>query len=278
MSAIKPGWTALTDTLSDFHRVLVNLFSHYASIAVQQMQLPEDIFALSPEEREKLRGISTLRTCGPSDTEPTKVTVSCSQATLFRGEKLTTMEVPEVVVESGTFVGLVPDEVAKQAAGYYSSNATSIPPVVYKQRLLASRDRSIEINDGYDENGLSRSFCGKKGTIGFFSVMPKFIFRTCRFQMTDSLGGKGTRIVAVGVGGKVQKFDKANLVRKPNGFHDPVLTREFVQKIGEAYGEHGGKDGRYPMDTCQQSLIVWFHIEFLEDCEWFATLHGKACC
>jgi hypothetical protein len=70
----RDGWVKIGDQLSAFHRQLITTFPKYASIAVQELVLPENLDALLPEERDLLLA-RYLKTPSKSESEQQAETV-----------------------------------------------------------------------------------------------------------------------------------------------------------------------------------------------------------
>lgn len=96
---------------------------------------------------------------------------------------------------------------------------------------------------------------GAKGTTISITVAPRCLFRGERLIATDSWNppGTGTRITQVLIGRRIQ--DKLGL---------PLPTSHFATKRP------------FRLDTCEKALSISLTVEFLEDCVFDATLHGRA--
>ncbi len=105
---------------------------------------------------------------------------------------------------------------------------------------------------------------GKKGEVVNITAIPKVTFKGDKLVARDTskVPGKGTRIKSVLVGMKNQMFRNYGQDKPDPG----VLTAVFAQDVEE---------NEWVLNTCQSGLTLAYAVEFLEDCEWSAELHGN---
>ena len=99
---------------------------------------------------------------------------------------------------------------------------------------------------------------GKKGEIKNIKINPQLPFKGEKMMATDSFqNGMGTRICSVFVGPKSQR--PANAGSTPTKFF-----------ANNAFGNG------FVWDLCKVGQEICIGVEFLEDCDWDATVFGKA--
>lgn len=200
-----------SDSLSEFHKQLIAAIPKYASVAVSEMMLPRDRYALSLEER------SVLPACG--------------DCPVIAGRECHKEQSP------------------LQIKGIKSLG----PPSTHKRPINKIIDTTLTFAESH-----------KAGEAFGITVQPQVLFRGEEIEITDSLDGLGTMICYVLVGCRIQRLPLNKMI---GGVHAYTLTAEAMKLLRE----HGSK-----IDTCQPVFGISFMIKFLADCEFRATVKGKA--
>lgn len=91
-------------------------------------------------------------------------------------------------------------------------------------------------------------------------IYPQELFRCEELRVGDSLDGEGTRIIYVLVGCRVQHA---------TAFERPIATKDLMRLLKE-------RGWQFDLDTCDPALGIWFHVEFLQDCEFRALMKGPS--
>jgi hypothetical protein len=228
---MRTGWVQITDDLSPFHRQLIAIIPKYASIAVAEMVLPADRYALPIEERALLPacadcGVVAGRSCG-SQEEPL---VSLGAAPV--GNDDATVNLDDVLTEA--FKSPSFQKRLEEIVGLVVKRRQ---PVMHRQPLQKAKPHSIEFRA-----------TGRAGMIETIQIRPERYFRVEKVAATDSLDGRGSKIVEAFVGCRLQP------------------------RIWEA----GPLASGLRWDTCDSVFAITLQVKFIADCEFLATLSGKA--
>jgi hypothetical protein len=127
-----------------------------------------------------------------------------------------------------------------------------------------TRPWSLAFNATDDEGRVS-AVKGKKGEVLAVTARPHCLYRNERFLAWDSLGGRGTRVLQIFVGNKIQQFDPALTV-----FY--AVSDKPYENGAPASDAVYGYEAKW--DTCDAQLDITVRVEFLEDCEWEGISRG----
>lgn len=133
------------------------------------------------------------------------------------------------------------------------------------QQSLTKMPWSVAFNIK-DNEGHTSALKGKKGDVHKVSVQPHCLYRSDRFLAWDSVGGRGTRVLAVFVGDKQQHLTPARTLffavsDKPYENSAPATDAVYGHEV--------------KWDVCEPNQDIAVQVEFLEDCEWEGVSHGQ---
>lgn len=123
-----------------------------------------------------------------------------------------------------------------------------IPPTITRRRRVQTVPMELRISESRERG------------IHSVGVYPQTLFRCEELHVGDSLDGEGTKVIYVLVGCRVQH---EALLEKP------LPTKELMRLLKE-------RDWKLTLDTCERALGIWFHVEFLKDCEFRAVMKGPS--
>lgn len=270
----RDGWVRVCgDDLSEFHRELIATIPKYASIAVSELVLPARPDVLAYEEREVLRkarsGASLKQVKGTAQGGEWDTVVNSRGEVIGRVKRMNSVEYEEqpvtatfghnayegskpinsdALVEGGIIDGEAFAAKLSQTESFqaFLAKRAASKPGVHRQPPQKAVPHNIEFP----------LVAGKAGEFKYIQVQPGCLFRGEDLIARDTLDGHGTDIVAMFVGNRLQW---------PQGAVHPTHTLAPSQLSNGSL-----------FDTCEPALSITLQVRFLKDCEFSATLKGRA--